>query len=177
MSQVMGNPVLANARLWHHVSAENRTVGKLATRIAQVLMGKHKPTFDRSTDCGDYVVVTNCEKVYISGKKAIEKTYWKQSSYAGNSRSISYRHIMATRPEDIITHAVSRMLPKNKLRKLRLERLKVFQADTNPYASNLIKRYDLSPTGDWSGKGTFPETTTDRLPGAFEIAKAKAGWA
>jgi hypothetical protein len=77
----------------------------------------------------------------------------------------------------IITHAVSCMLPKNKLRKHRLNRLKVFQGDTNPYEPNLIKRYDLSPDGTWAGRGSIPPATTDGQSGIFEAARAKAGWA
>ena len=69
------------------------------------------------------------------------------------------------------------MLPKNKLRKFRLERLKVFQGETNPYEANMVKRYDLSPDGTWAGKGTSPAVTTDRQSGIFEAKRQKAGWA
>ncbi|CDZ96165.1 60s ribosomal protein l23 [Phaffia rhodozyma] len=175
MSQLIGNPALGSARVWHHVSAENRTLGKLATRIAQVLMGKHKPVFDRGNDVGDYVVVTNCEKLYLSGNKSKQKTYFKQSTFPGRSRHIQYKNVYEKRPEDILAHAVSGMLPKNDHRFSRLARLKVFQGDLNPYQQNILKRYDLSPEGTWSGKGEIPQGP-GKASTAFERVKKMERW-
>jgi large subunit ribosomal protein L13 len=126
MSQTIGNTALAYARVWHHVDASERILGKLAERIALVLMGKHKPIYDPSVDCGDYVLVSNARNVRVTGRKAEQLVYRKHSMYAGGLKEIPYKDMMARNPDEIIRHAVSGMLPKNKLRDRRLERLKIF---------------------------------------------------
>merc|ERR1712093_372993 len=127
MSQRIGNTSLAYARVWHHHDASGQILGKLSARIALLLMGKHKPIYDPATDCGDYVVVTNARQVAVTGKKAEQKVYRSHSQFPGGKK------------------AVSGMLPKNKLRERRLERLRVFPDDVHPYEQNILKRYDLEP--------------------------------
>ncbi|KZT06473.1 60S ribosomal protein L23 [Laetiporus sulphureus 93-53] len=143
MSQAIGNTALAYARVWHHVDASDRILGKLAERIAIVLMGKHKPVFDPSLDCGDYVVVTNARKVKVTGKKADQIIYRHHTMYPGNLKEIKYKDMMKRKPDEIIRKAVSGMLPKNKLRDRRLERLRIFEGDDmGIFAENILKRWE-----------------------------------
>ncbi|KDQ64082.1 hypothetical protein JAAARDRAFT_52077 [Jaapia argillacea MUCL 33604] len=143
MSQSIGNTVLAYARVWHHVDASDRVLGKLAERIALVLMGKHKPIYDPSVDCGDYVIVTNATKVKVSGLKAEQKMYRKHTMFPGGLKEVVYKDMMDRKPEEIIRHAVSGMLPKNKLRDRRLDRLRIFSGnDMGIFKHNIIKRWE-----------------------------------
>jgi len=113
-------------RDWYVVDAENKTLGRLATEIAKVLSGKNKVTFTPHIDNGDFVVVTNAEKVAISGNKALQKTYFRHSMYPGGEKYTSFKMMMEKHPERVINLAVSGMLAKNKLRKKKLSRLRVF---------------------------------------------------
>ncbi|KAL6307050.1 60S ribosomal protein L23 [Sparassis latifolia] len=143
MSQAVGNTALAYARVWHHVDASERVLGKLAERIAIVLMGKHKPIFDPSVDCGDYVVVTNARKVKVTGRKADQLVYRHHTMFPGGLKEIPYDIMMKRKPDEIIRQAVSGMLPKNKLRERRLERLRIFEdADMGVFKHNIIKRWE-----------------------------------
>ncbi|KAK2460137.1 hypothetical protein APHAL10511_007816 [Amanita phalloides] len=129
MSQLIGNTALAYARVWHHVDATDRILGKLAERIALVLMGKHKPIYDPSVDCGDYVIVTNAKNIRVTGRKEEQLVYRKHSMYPGGLKETSYKEMMdkkAGEEPQILRHAVAGMLPKNRLRDRRLERLKIF---------------------------------------------------
>ncbi|KAG8218953.1 ribosomal protein L13 domain-containing protein [Butyriboletus roseoflavus] len=143
MSQAVGNTALAYARVWHHVDASDRVLGKLAERIALVLMGKHKPIYDKGVDCGDYVVVTNARNIKVSGRKDEQLVYRKHSMYPGGLKETPYKTVMEKKPNEIIYHAVSGMLPKNKLRDRRMARLKVF-GGPNPgiYRNNILKRWE-----------------------------------
>lgn len=143
MSQAIGNTALAYARVWHHVDASDRVLGKLAERIALALMGKHKPICDKSVDCGDYVVVTNARRIKVSGKKQEQKLYRKHTMYPGALKENKYEDVMEKKPHEIITHAVSGMLPKNKLRDRRLARLKVFGgSNMGIYGNNILRRWE-----------------------------------
>ncbi|EJD50835.1 60S ribosomal protein L23 [Auricularia subglabra TFB-10046 SS5] len=143
MSQAVGNTALAYARVWHHVDASDRVLGRLASRIAQVLMGKHKAIFDASVDCGDYVVVTNARRVMVTGRKSEQLVYRKHTMYPGGLKEVSYRDMMQKKPDEIIRHAVSGMLPKNKLRQRRLDRLRIFpDADMGPFKTNILRRWE-----------------------------------
>ncbi|KAK0447690.1 ribosomal protein L13 domain-containing protein [Armillaria borealis] len=152
MSQVVGNTALAYARVWHQVDATDRILGKLAERIALVLMGKHKPIYDPSVDCGDYVIVTNCLKVKVTGRKPEQFLYRKHSMYPGGLKETPYKDMMVKKPEEIIRHAVSGMLPKNKLRERRLERLRIFPADEmGILEANLLRSWeDGTLPSDWN---------------------------
>ncbi|KAI0294999.1 60S ribosomal protein L23 [Russula brevipes] len=143
MSQVIGNTALAYARVWHHTDAKDRILGKLAERIAIVLMGKHKPIYDPSVDCGDYVVVTNASQVKVTGRKADQILYRKHTLYPGGLKEIKYRDMMDKKPDEIIRKAVSGMLPKNKLRERRLERLRIFEgSDMGVFQKNILRRWE-----------------------------------
>jgi len=130
-------------RAWHHVDASERILGKLADRIAIVLMGKHKPIYDASTDCGDYVVVTNAAQVKVTGRKEAQKVYRHHTMFPGGLKEVKYRDMKEKKPDEIIRKAVAGMLPKNKLRDRRLERLRIFSDDDmGPFKNNLIQRWE-----------------------------------
>ncbi|KAL0581488.1 54S ribosomal protein L23, mitochondrial [Marasmius crinis-equi] len=152
MSQAVGNTALAYARVWHQVDASNRVLGKLAERIALVLMGKHKPIYDPSVDSGDYVIVTNCTKVRVSGRKDQSLLYRRHTMYPGGLKETPYAEMMRRKPEEIIRHAVSGMLPKNKLRDRRLERLRIFPGnETGILGANVMRSWhDGTLTQDWN---------------------------
>ncbi|KAI0031262.1 60S ribosomal protein L23 [Vararia minispora EC-137] len=143
MSQTIGNTVLAYSRVWHHVDAKGRILGKLAERIATVLMGKHKPIYDPAVDCGDYVVVTNARQVIVTGSKDEQKMYRHHTMYPGGLKEKTYKLVMASNPDRIIRQAVSGMLPKNRLRQRRLDRLRIFPDDSmGVLQKNILKRWD-----------------------------------
>jgi len=120
-------------RSWWVVDAAERPLGRLATQLATVLRGKHKPMYTPHLDTGDYIVVINAEKVRLTGKKADQKTYFRHSGYMGGERHIPFRRMIATHPERVIELAVKGMLPKGALgRSMRLK-LKVYAGAEHPH--------------------------------------------
>lgn len=113
----------------HIVDAKDRVLGRLATKVAVLLMGKHKAGYSAHLDSGDKVVVINAAKVEITGNKAEQKVYRSHSGYPGGFKEITYKKMLQEHPERIIIHAVSGMLPKNRLRDKRLARLEVYVAE------------------------------------------------
>lgn len=126
-------------REWHLLDANENILGRLSTEIAGLLMGKSKPYFVRNLDCGDYVIVLNAEKVKVTGKKELGKNYYRHSGYPGGFRSETLGELRARKPEEIIRHAVSGMLPQNRLRDKMLKRLKVYKGSEHPYEEKLKK--------------------------------------
>lgn len=124
-------------REWHHIDVDNKVLGRVASEIAQLLMGKRKAYFVRNLDCGDYVVVTNAKLVATTGKKETKKTYERHSMYPGGFRSESLKALRVRKPEDIVRFAVRGMLPQNKLRDRMLKRLFVFTGEEHSYADKL----------------------------------------
>lgn len=120
-------------RSWHVVDAENQTLGRLASEIAKVLRGKHKPIFSPSVDCGDYVVVVNAEKIHVTGRRLDQKMYYHHSGYMGGLRQVSLRDQLENKPERVIHSAVRGMLPRNKLGRRMLMRLKVYAGPKHPH--------------------------------------------
>lgn len=120
-------------RTWHIIDVKDKVLGRTATEIAELLMGKSKPYFVRNLDCGDYVVIINAKQVAVSGKKEEKKTYARHSGYPGGFRSFTLREIRAKKPEEIIIHAVKGMLPQNRLRDSMLKRLFVFAGQEHTY--------------------------------------------
>ncbi|KAJ9134494.1 50S ribosomal protein l13 [Pleurostoma richardsiae] len=157
MSQNVGLTRLAYSRVWHHVSASTPhptlstiksppsavtppSLGRLASRIAVLLMGKHKPVWDPSTDCGDYVVVTNCAALHTTGNKKYRKMYYRHNTRPGSLRSVTMDVLMDKfGGAEVLRKAVSGMLPKNRLRDKRLARLKAFEGEAHPYKENLVR--------------------------------------
>lgn len=116
-------------REWHVIDAKDEILGKLATRIARLLAGKHKPMFAANADVGDFVVVINAAQVRFTGKKLEQKMYYRHSMYPGGLRTTSLGDLMEKSPELVIQHAVKGMLPRNRLNAKRLKRLRIFAAD------------------------------------------------
>ena len=130
-------------REWHVVDAEGKTVGRLATEIARVLTGKHKPTYSLHQDVGDFVVVVNAEKVHFTGKKWSQKSYYPHSGYPGGLKETVARQMLASKPERILELAVRGMLPKNRLRDDRMTRFKVYAKPDHPHAAQQPKALAL----------------------------------
>lgn len=120
-------------REWHIIDAKDEVLGKLSTRVAKLLMGKHKAIFARNADCGDFVVIINAGKIKFTGKKGEQKMYYRHSQYPGGLKTISLDKLMDTKPEKVIEHAVKGMLPRNKLNAKMMKRLRVFAGDSHPY--------------------------------------------
>ncbi len=120
-------------RNWWLVDAEGLRLGRLATQVARILRGKHKPIYTPHLDTGDHVVVVNASKVALSGKKAEQKTYFRHSGYMGNEKHIPFRRMLETHPERIIELAVKGMLPKNSLGRHMREKLKVYAGAEHPH--------------------------------------------
>ena len=118
---------------WWLVDAEDRPLGRIATEIARLLRGKHKPIFTPHLDTGDHVVVVNARKVKLTGKKAEKKTYFRHSGYMGHERHIPYERMLETHPERVIELAVKGMLPKNALGKNLGKKLKVYADAEHPH--------------------------------------------
>jgi len=124
-------------REWHLIDASDKVLGRLATQIAGLLMGKHKPIFCRHLDTGDYVVVINAEKIRVTGNKAKQKLYYRHSGYPGGLKSVSLERMMQTYPTRVIEYAVKGMLPQNRLRAKMMTRLRVHVGDAHPYQGQI----------------------------------------
>ncbi|MGD8744155.1 MAG: 50S ribosomal protein L13 [Candidatus Woesebacteria bacterium] len=126
-------------RKWHKVDAKGEVLGRLSTRIASLLMGKHKVKFSKHMDMGDYVVVVNARHVRLTGKKPKQKLYRKHSGYPGGFKEIKFEKLIEENPQRVIQLAVKRMLPDNRLRDRRLVRLKVFAEDKHDFEDKFKK--------------------------------------
>lgn len=130
-------------REWWHVSAAGRPLGRLAARIAAVLRGKHKPCFTPNVDCGDFVVVTDAEKVVLTGRKWRQKIYYRHTGYPGHLKSQTAYELLARRPERIIEMAVKGMLPKGPLGRQMFRKLKVYRGPDHPHAAQKPKPLEI----------------------------------
>ncbi|PRY00012.1 50S ribosomal protein L13 [Allonocardiopsis opalescens] len=122
-------------RQWHIIDAEDVVLGRLASHVATLLRGKHKPIYAPHFDTGDFVIVVNADKVALTGKKLEQKRAYRHSGYPGGLRSISYGDLMAKRPERVIEKAVKGMLPKNSLGRQMAKKLKVYAGPEHPHAA------------------------------------------
>jgi large subunit ribosomal protein L13 len=127
-------------REWHLIDVKDKTLGRVSSQIAQLLMGKGKPYFVRNLDCGDYVVIINAKTVKATGNKEEQKNYYRHSGYPGGFKSETLRELRARKPEEIITHAVKGMLPQNKLRDKMLRRLFVFAGEEHRYSDKFTNK-------------------------------------
>ena len=119
---------------WYIVDADGQTLGRLATQIATLLIGKNKPAYSPNVLCGDVVVVINAGKIVVTGKKMTDKMYYRHSGYPGGLKEASFAELMEKDPSLVINHAVAGMLPKNKLQPLMLKNLKVYATSEHPHA-------------------------------------------
>jgi len=124
-------------RNWHLVDAEGQVLGRLATRIASLLQGKHKPMFVRNMDTGDYVVVINAEKINVTGAKLVQKTYRHHSLYPGGWKEERLEEMMAKHPTRALEHAVRGMLPRNRLGDEIMKKLRVYAGGEHPHEAQL----------------------------------------
>ena len=120
---------------WYVVDAEGQTLGRLASKIAVILRGKHKPIYSPSVDCGDYVIVINAEKIAVTGNRMEQKTYYRHSGYPGGIKSITLRDQLEKYPTRPVELAVKGMLPKNKLGRKMLKKLKVYTGSEHQHAA------------------------------------------
>jgi large subunit ribosomal protein L13 len=130
-------------RDWWVVDATGQTLGRLATQIATILRGKHKPTFTPHMDCGDHVIVINAGKVHVTGNKLDQKVYYRHSSYPGGLKSIVLREQLQKHPTRVIHAAVRGMLPRNQLGRRMLKKLKVYASDSHPHEAQQPKVLEL----------------------------------
>ena len=122
-------------RKWLHVDGDGQVLGRLATKIATVLMGKHRPTYTPHVDTGDFVVVTNAQKIKLTGNKANTMHYPSYSYYPGGYKEVPYARVMERHPDRILRESVRRMLPKNALGRKMLKKLKIYTTDDHPHAA------------------------------------------
>jgi len=122
-------------RKWHVIDANEIVLGRLAAKAASVIRGKHKPIFTPNTDTGDFVIVINAEKVKLTGKRELMKTYFSHSMYPGGSKSKTFAELIKKRPEYVITHAVKGILPKNRLGRKLIKKLKVYPGAEHPHSA------------------------------------------
>ncbi|ACD96897.1 50S ribosomal protein L13 [Trichlorobacter lovleyi] len=118
---------------WFVVDAENVVLGRLATQVANVLRGKHKPMYTPSVDTGDFVVIVNAEKIALTGNKMADKVYYSHSGFPGGIKSSTAAAMLSKKPEELIRKAVKGMLPKNKLARHMLKKLKVYSGGAHPH--------------------------------------------
>jgi len=130
-------------RDWYLVDATGKTLGRLASEIAKILMGKHKPTYTPHVDNGDFVVVVNAEKIHVTGKKLEKKIYYWHTGYPGGLKSATLKELLQKKPTEVIRLAVRGMLPKNKLRDRRMKRLKVYAGPEHPHKAQNPKPLEL----------------------------------
>lgn len=126
-------------RKWHLIDLEGKTLGRICTQIASILTGKSKPTFSYHRDDGDFVVAINAAKIKVTGRKLNQKIYYRHSAYAGSLVETSLSEQLKKDPRKVIYHGVLGMIPKNKLRKNRMTRLKIFVDATHPYGKVISK--------------------------------------
>jgi large subunit ribosomal protein L13 len=128
-------------REWYVIDAEGRTLGRLASEIACVLRGKNKPQYTPHVDVGDFVVVVNAEKVVVTGKKAEQKVYRRHSGYPGGMKETSYERMLERRPEEIVRKAVYGMMPKSRLARQQMRKLKIYAGPEHPHAAQNPQPY------------------------------------
>ncbi|WP_119072720.1 50S ribosomal protein L13 [Aggregatilinea lenta] len=130
-------------REWYVVDAKDKTLGRLATEVARILRGKHKPIFAPHMDTGDFVIIINCEKIRVTGDKLDSKLYYRHSGYPGGIKSVTLRQQLNKFPDRVLQEAVRGMLPKNKLGRAMIKKLKIYAGDKHPHQAQQPKVLDL----------------------------------
>ena len=131
-------------RDWHLVDAEGKTLGRLASSIAQILRGKNKVNFSYHLDMSDFVIVINADKISLTGNKENSKEYWRHTGYPGGQKIISYKQMIKEKPEKVIQNAVKGMLPHNKLGRKLLKHLKVYSGTNHPHDAQQPKELKIN---------------------------------
>ena len=132
-----------DSRQWFIVNAEDQILGRMASKIASILKGKHKPIYSPHQDVGDFVVVVNAEKIRVTGNKLKDKMYYRHSGYPGGQKATSLQQMLQTHPERVIELAVKRMLPKNALGRKMFMKLKVYAGPDHPHKAQLPQELEL----------------------------------
>jgi len=132
------------ARTWHVIDAEDVVLGRLASNVATLLRGKHKPTFAPHVDTGDFVIIVNAEKVVLTGNKREQSFAYRHSGYPGGLRKRSFGELLDTRPERLLEKVVKGMLPKNKLGRAQGKKLKVYAGPDHPHAAQQPKPFEIA---------------------------------
>ena len=130
-------------RDWYIVDASNQNLGRLASNIAQIIRGKHKPFYTPNLDMGDFVVVINAEKITLSGNKKNQKEYWRHTGYPGGQKVVDFKTMQEKYPERIVSSAVKGMLPHNRLGRKLFNHLKVYAGSSHPHASQQPKKLEF----------------------------------
>ena len=136
-------PVEEIERKWYVANADGKVLGRIAAEIATLLRGKHKPTFCNFQDNGDFVIVVNAERVHLTGGKLDKKIYYRHSGYPGGIKEQTARELLAKKPEDLIRKAVQGMLPKNKLGRAQLKKLKIYTGNEHPHQAQKPETYEI----------------------------------
>ena len=131
-------------RKWYIVDADGMVLGRLASKVAFILRGKHKPIFSPHQDTGDFVIIINADKVRLTGKKAQQKTYFRHSGYPGGERFEAFSDLLNEKPERILNHAIKGMLPKNRLGRKLIKKLKVYGGTEHPHGAQQPEPLTLS---------------------------------
>ena len=138
----------ATQKEWIHIDATGKTLGRLASAIADILRGKHKPTFTPHSDCGDFVVVTNADKFVVTGNKKEDKIYHSHSGYPGGHKQINLAKLLDKQPERVLEKAVKGMLPHNSLGRAQYTKLNVYKTGTHPHSAQKPRTLELSSKGE-----------------------------
>ena len=130
-------------RKWYVVDAEGLALGRVASQVANILRGKNKPIYTPNVDTGDYVIVINCDKVILTGKKLDQKIYYKHSGFVGGLKETKYRKLLAEKPEEALRHAVVGMLPKGPLGRQMAKKMKIYAGAEHEHAAQQPEKLDL----------------------------------
>ncbi|MFH1683497.1 MAG: 50S ribosomal protein L13, partial [Candidatus Margulisiibacteriota bacterium] len=130
-------------RAWYLVDVSGKVLGRASTKIATYLRGKHKAIFSPQADCGDFIIVVNAAKVRVTGKKDKQKLYFTHSGYPGGDKLFSFEKMMEKKPEEVIRHSVAGMLPKNRLGRQIIKKLKIYSGAEHPHKSQKIEKLEV----------------------------------
>ncbi len=130
-------------RDWYLIDAKDKVLGRISTRIAAYLRGKHKPVFSPQVDCGDYVVVINADRIRVTGRKGKQKIYFTHSGYPAGHKLLSFEEMMKRSPARVVSLSVAGMLPKNRLGRKMLKKLKVYAGDRHPHQAQKITKLEV----------------------------------
>lgn len=130
-------------RKWYVIDAKDKTLGKIATKVADKLRGKDKPIFSPHMDCGDFVIVINADKIRLSGNKLEDKKYYSHSRFPGGFKEINAKDLLGKKPTKALELAISGMLPKNRLRKVFMDKLKLYKDDSHPHEAQSPEKLEV----------------------------------
>jgi large subunit ribosomal protein L13 len=133
-------------RAWHLVDAQDKILGRLASEVASILRGKHKPTFTPHVDCGDHVVIVNAAGIHLTGDKHVSKFYARHSDYPGGFKSVTAGKLLSERPDRLVRWAIQGMLPKTKLGRAMIKKLRVYAGPEHPHQAQSLQPLDIAGT-------------------------------